>query len=337
LKVYKDVRLADPFLRPYWRHERVVRMLGSVPPARCRRYDDIWIQEYKKFLFAWRRGTEHRERLLYENPGLYYAYNLYDRMHIEPDMALMIEARLLAGSTPEMIANECKTIPQTIEWYERLFFNVSDFLPHHDWILKNVLLPASDRFVDHTPDLGGTVLKNTTEIVRPHLDMTLKFFAYFGGPLVCDIMISGFRRNNQVQNPDDLTDYFNEHFASQLQRRSAQAAGQFEINKYNVMELFVTHTRLIEVQKAGKSQENRHSDIEKTVGEMLTALPWTVGKTGQTMYNGSLIGLYDDSAIELDSEETVLIGAGIEQESAKEAKAVQVYNWGEPQRDAKSK
>ena len=336
MKGYRDIRLADPFLRPYWRHERVVRMLGSVPPARCRRYDDIWIQEYKKFLFAWRRGVEHRERLLYENPGLYYAYNLYDRMHIEPDMALMIEARLLAGSTPEMIANECKTIPETIEWYERLFFNVLDFLPHHDWILKNVLLPASDRFVDPPID-AVTSLRNPTEIVRPYLDMTLKFFAYFGGPLVCDIMISGFRRNNQVQNPEDLTDYFNDHFASQLQRRSAQAAGQFEINKYNIMELFTTHTRLIEVQRSGKSPENRHNDFETNINEMLTAIPWTAGKASKTLYEGSMIGLYDDSAIELDSEETILTGVGMELESAREAKATRVYSQGEPQRDAKSK
>jgi hypothetical protein len=50
-----------------------------------------------------------------------------------------------------------------------------------------------------------------------------------------------------------------------------------------------------------------------------------------------MIGLYDDSAIELDSEETILTGVGMELESAREAKATRVYSQGEPQRDAKSK
>lgn len=338
MKVYRDVRLADPFLRPYWRHERVVRMLSTVPPARCKRYDDIWIQEYKKFLFAWRRGEEHRERLLYENPGLYYAHSLHDRMHIEPEMTLMIEARLLAGCTIESIANDCKTMPETVEWYEKLFFNVADFLPHHDWIVRNILLPASDRFVDHAQSHNDAlaVAKPASEIVRPHLDMTLKFFAYFGGPLVCDIMISGFRRGKQVRNPDELADYFNEQFASQLQRRSAQAAGQFEVNKYNVMELFATHTRIIEIQRSGKNQENRHNDFEKNVNAMLSELPWSVGQVGQKMYVGSLIGKYDDSPVELDSEEIIVTGSGKEPESAKEVIGVNVFRRRELERNAKS-
>ena len=91
------------------------------------------------------------------------------------------------------------------------------------------------------------------------------------------------------------------------------------------------------MQRSGKSPENRHNDFETNINEMLTAIPWTAGKASKTLYEGSMIGLYDDSAIELDSEETILTGVGMELESAREAKATRVYSQGEPQRDAKSK
>lgn len=331
MKSYKDVRLADPFLRPYWRHERVLRMLRSVPPERCKRFDDRWIQEYKKFLFFWNKGEAQRERLLYENPGLYFAYNLYDRLAIEPELTLMIEARLLAGSSVQSIANDCKTIPETIEWYERLFFNVSDFLTHHDWIVKNVLLPASDRFVEQLPpdSAGSTQPAMSSGLMRTQLDLPLKFFAYFGGPLVCDVMISGFRRNNHVLTSDNLSEFFNNQFALQVQRRSAQAAGQFEVNKYNVLELLNTHIRLMELHKSGKSQEVRHNEFEKNVSAMMLEIPWSVGKNGEQLYQGTAVGRYDKGPVELNSEEAILIAAGTNLPVLEHDEGIDVYKRGE--------
>jgi len=337
LKIFSDVRLADPFLKPYWRHERVVRMLRTAPPERCKHYDDPWVQGYRKFLFTWRRGESYREQLRYDNPGLFYAYSLYDRMALEPDSALMIEARLLAGISAESIADDCKTMPETIQWYERLFFNVSDFLSHHDWMMKNVLLPASDRFAPAETEEDDTVkAKPSLAIVRPHLDMTLKFFSYFGGPLICDVLISGFRRDRHVRKAEDISDYFNEQFLLQLQRRSAQAIGQFEINKYNVMELFATHTKLIEVVRSSKSQEVRHTEFDQAVKAMLTEIPWNAGRASKQLYQDSLIGKYDDSAIELDSEEVLLTGTGKAPDSVRGILGVDVFSRRE-QAHAKSK
>lgn len=336
MKIYNDVRLADPFLKPYWRHERVVRMLHVAPPERCKHYDDRWVQGYRQFLFTWRRGESHREQLRYDNPGLFYAYSLYDRMPLEPDIALMIEARLLAGISAESIAEDCKTMPETIRWYERLFFNVSDFLSHHDWMMKNVLLPAADRFAPAELEDDDGKAKPSYAIVRPHLDMTLKFFAYFGGPLICDVLISGFRRNRYVRKVEDISDYFNNQFMLQLQRRSTQTIGQFEINKYNVMELFATHTKLIELTRSNKSQEVRHTEFEQNVNAMLTEFPWNVGGASKQLYRDSAIGKYDDSAVELDSEEVILTGAGKEPDSVRGILEVDVFSRKEQAR-AKSK
>lgn len=342
MNLYRDVRLADPFLKPYWRHERVVQMLSSVPPERCKRHDDKWVQGYKKFLFQWNKGEEYRNKLMYENPGLYFAYLLYDRMYVEPEMRLMIEARLLADIPYATIAKESKTIPETIEWYERLFFNVKDFLPHHDWILKHVLLPASDRFVDDGEENDNENEEEfrpraTPEIVKPHFDMTLKFFSYYGGPLACDVMISGFRRDKKIMTAEELPDYFHDQFMSQIMRRSAEAAGRFEINKYNVMELFATHTRIIEIQKAQGSQENRYNEIEKHVNGMMSEFMWTVGDSGKKLYDGTIVGKADEFAAELDADELIEYTVSNDRKAIEKLENIKMTSRKEPESNAKPK
>ena len=315
MKVYQDIRLADPFLRPNWRHERVVRMLSTTPPARCNRFDDEWIKTYKKFLFSWHKNNLQRERLLYEMPGIYFAYNVHDRISTDPEMALLIESRLLAGMPTEDIANDCKTIPETIEWYEKLFFNVSDFLEHNDWIVKHVLYPAIDGFYIDSKDSND---KKAPAITKPYLDMTLKLFSYFGGPIMCDIMINGFKRDNKLKNAEDLSSYMNEQFMLQVERRSLQAMCKYEINTYNVMELFNIHSRIIELKNSAKNADTQHTDFEKHVNAMLLAIPWNVGRSSKQKYEGTIIGKFDDSAVELDSEEIVMSGFNQEPDTAKE-------------------
>lgn len=310
---YKDVRLYNPFLRPDWRFERVLKLVGRVPtPGRTTKLDDEYIKEARSFMLRWRKGDNAREQLLVENPGLYYAYMVYDNLHTDPEVRFMLEARLLSGQPAPEIAEALKTLPQTVSWYERLFFNIKPFLKHHDWIVKHVLLPSSDRFVAHDNDDDDDVPhpQGTPLIVRPHLDMTLKFFSYFGGPILCEFMIGGFRRGTAVHTSDDLSAWLDDQWQLTLQRRSAQAAGVFEVNRYNVMELFATHSRIIELQRTAESGDERRSMFERHVQAMLTELPWTVGRQAKELYADSAIGPFEETAAELNAEELILMGAG---------------------------
>jgi len=93
-------------------------------------------------------------------------------------------------------------------------------------------------------------------------------------------------------------------------RRSSQAAMVFDVNKYNVVDLFMVHTRIMELQKTAESQEERQSIIEKHIYGMLTEIPWTVGKDAQQVFEGTAVGAADEEAAELNSEELMLISAG---------------------------
>lgn len=309
-RTYNNIRLADPFLQPFWRHERVLAMLAAWPPERCNRYDDEWIQGYRSYLFSWNKGGSKRTSLLYENPGLYYAHNMFISRLNDPEMSLVVEARLLAGMSYEEIAEENKTIPETIQWYEKLFFNVKDFLRHHDWILRNVLIPASDRFVE--VDNGQDGDKRPKFEVKPHFDMTLKFFAYYGGPILCDFMLSGFKRGVKVNKLEEVESWLDDQWSNQIRRRSAQAAGQLRVNSFNVMELFMVHGKLIEVQQRVTDKQDRHSEFEKHVNAMMSEMPWVVGDEGEKLYAETPLGLYDKKAAELDGSEVMTVNAGRE-------------------------
>jgi hypothetical protein len=338
---YTDVRMYDPFLRPDWRFERVLRLVSRVPtPGRTTKRDDSHIKEARSFMLRWNRGEEWRESLLDENPGLYYAHSIFANLHMDPEVKFMLEARLLASQPVEEIADRLKTLPETVSWYEKLFFNVSTFLRHHDWIVKHVLLPSSDRFVEHEDDDddAAPAPQGTPLVVRPHLDMTLKFFAYFGGPILCDFMISGFRRGNAVQNADEISSWLDDQWRSTIQRRSAQSAGVFEVNRYNVMELFATHARIIELQKGAESGEERRSSFTRHVSTMLSQLPWTVGRRGAEQYAGSTMGDLDSAAAEINDEELILIGGGEVPSSVKELDSLTIESRVDTEvDDAKSK
>jgi|TARA_R110000824_G_scaffold82768_5_gene207435 hypothetical protein len=324
---YKDVRLYNPFLRPDWRFDRVLKLVGRVPtPGRTTKLDDDYIRQARAFMLRWRKGENAREQLLTENPGLYYAYMVYDNLHTDPEVRFMLEARLLAGQPADEIADALKTLPQTVSWYERLFFNIKPFLRHHDWIVKHVLLPSSDRFIEHGEDDDDDVPRpqGTPLIVRPHLDMTLKFFSYFGGPILCEFMIGGFRRGMTAHTQDDISAWLDDQWQLTLQRRSAQASGVFEVNRYNVMELFATHSRIIELQRGAESGDERRSMFERHVQAMLTELPWTVGREAKELYEGSAIGDFEDIPAELNAEELMCIGGGEDPKYLDELPAISI-------------
>jgi len=299
----------DPFLPPSWRFQRVLEMISKDPVGRPTKHDDEFIKECRAFMMRWRKGDNERFKLKHEKPGMYTAFCIWDRVDTDPEFQFMIEARLLANQSYRYIANAMKMSPAAAQWYDRIFFNVTPFLTNMDWVLKHVLLPASDRFAEEEEKDGPTVFK-TPIVVRPHLDMTLKYFSYYGGPIMCDYMIAGFRLGTKCNSQDDIGEWIDEAFGLMARRRSLQAGQEFDINKYNVMELFATHLRIMEISRSSDAQEDKHSTIEKHIHGMMGAIPWTVGKDAREVFQGTAIGEADEMAAELNAEELMLIGAG---------------------------
>lgn len=314
MQLFAEFQRYNVFRRPDWRWQRVLQMCDRQPsPGRCSRRDDAWVKGARNFLLRWRGARYERLRteLFAELPGLWYAYEIYERASEEPEPQAYLEARLLARQSDKEIAHALCTMPEAIQWYEALFFNVADRLENRDWITKQVLMPAILR--NHglgAPPTGSSSIFSGGVIAKPFLDATLKLFAYFGGTHLVDIMITGFQSGKPLASPDDLGNWFDANWASAIRRRSHQASLTFEVNKFNVMELFAIHTKIMEIEKSDDSQEKQRTTIERHIRAMITDLPWAVGDAGESRFAGTEVGKFDAMAAELRDDELLNVAVG---------------------------
>jgi hypothetical protein len=300
-----------PFREPDWRYKRVLQMVDSLDnPGRSTNRDDIWVRGLRNFILRYRNGNERaRQRLEFSNPGLYFAYVIQERADDDYEVAFMIEARLLAQQTSEEIARESHTLPEAIDWYEALFFNVRDRIHSHDWVMKHVLMKAMLQ--------GAARMKNDSDskfsrdpLAEPHWDASLKFMGYFGGPVMIDFMLSGYRRGVHANSQDDISDWLVDNIAHHVHRRTAMAVPHFEVNKFNVMELLGHHMQLVALQKAAADAGGAQTTFEKNIEQFLTDIPWTVGKEGKKSFEGTPVAQHDDQAAELRDDELLLMSSG---------------------------
>lgn len=295
------------FRSPSWRWDRVVSLVDRPSvPGRCTRQDDEFIRRGKTFYLQLRgnRSRDRRRLLFREEPGLYYAIDFHRRQIEDPESALLLQARILTAETDENIAKTIGLTPDTVCWYERMFFNVRDRLIYKDWIVRQVIMPALMR---HPAMQSGK-----DQVVNPsHLyDGTLKLFAYFGGPHAADIMISGFQSGRKLMEPDKWQTWFDEQWAMTFRKRMASASPVFEVNRYNITELFGVYTRLLEIEKKAASGQTPQNVQEQAANTLLAELPWAFGAEAAKRYADTEIGRQDQEAEELRDDELLTAARG---------------------------
>jgi hypothetical protein len=303
----------NPFRRPDWRYERVLQLVDRHPtPGRSRRSDDEYVRQARAFILSYRNGSEEkRRRLQYSNPGLFFAHLIHEQAEDDFEVAYMIEARLLARQETMQIAEEAHTLPDAIDWYERLFFNIRDRIRSHDWILKHVLMPSIKRSQDQvmmTQAESSRFIR--VPLAEPFWDASLKFFAYFGGAHLVDFMLSGFQRGVAANSQDDVGEWLNNYIDQATKRRTGMAIGHLEVNKYNVLELMQIHLRLVEIQKAAAREGGAETTFERNVETFLSDIPWTVGDQGAEGFAGTDVGPLDEGAGELRADELLMMSSG---------------------------
>lgn len=317
-RLYAAYQRYNVFRRPDWRWERVRAICERYPtPGRASRRDDDYVKSAKNFLLRWRRidTRADRDQLFFDYPGLFYAHEIYEKSHEDFEPKAMMEARLLARQDPGQIAEVLCTRPETVEWYEAMFFNVADRLDSRDWITKHVLLPAIMRNygLGGVPDAGAPIVTfNNGVIARPFFDATLKLFAYFGGPHIIDFMLTGFQAGKPLHSPEAMGAWFDSNWANVIKRRSHQASLTFEVNKYNVMELFATHLQILAIEKSADNQDLKKTTIERHIEAMVNGIPFTVGDEGEAAAGRTPVGRYDTLAVELRDDDLLRVASGDE-------------------------
>ena len=300
----------NPFRSPAWRANRVVKLLGARPvklPSRTQ--DDRWVKGYYRFLSAYNacEDQEERLRLFPDNPGVYYAHTMHTNS--DEEWRAIIQARILTNDTYEVIGERVCTLASAIEWYEKLFFNVRDRMHNKDYIVKSIIGRADDR----GPDMEGTL----TEFQRT---VCYKLFGYYGGTMMLDLLIAGLVHDTIPYRVDGLKDFMDSAIKTNLRRKAMMMARVFSVNKFNVMQLFDTVCRIMEMEKGFDGAIGGNSEVLKNVEEMFREVRFAIGD--KTPDKNILELSYDTTAVEPRADETAFLAEGQEPASLVALKGV---------------
>lgn len=258
----------NPFRDPQWRYERCLKLVEHQPrplPASPKQ-DDEFVRRYRKFLLRFLRTEDEdtRAALFPQDPEVFYAHLIHH--HPDREWRSITQARLLTGDEPETIASYAGTLPEAINLYEKLFFNVQDRLLNKDWIVKTVLGTASQR------------ASNRYDTMTDHQrDMLYKLFGYFGGPIILDTVISGFASRDIPTDPRHVTGWFDRTMKNLIKRKASLEAHRFEVDKFKVIELMHIHLSIMSSEKASGGSD---TDYAKAIEAMLQQTPWGLAKKG---------------------------------------------------------
>lgn len=301
-KVIRQLNQYSMRRSPRWRYERIREILSSKAKVKkCCRYDDLLIKRAFQFVNKWdsfakrQKGFSNvqsaRQQLFAVDPAMYLAYEIFSLDDAEK-IRYAIEARILARESDKAIADRMGTLDESIGIYEQLFFNVRDRLNNSDYIVNRVIAPVIGKGYE-----------------TANVDFSSKFFGYFAGSQVLDVILTGFDRGVSLPADSGTCDeFFDAHFSGGIRRRAAESVTVFEVNKYNVMQLFDIHAQLISVDKQAKEHNEELNSFEKGVDLLLKAIPFATGSAAKGASGGSSLSSYGNS--ELRADELMRISRG---------------------------
>lgn len=260
----------NPSRSPRWRYDHCLSLVEHSPrPKPASPKDDQYVRTYRRFLLRFHRedatSDSQRHQLFSANPGLYYAHSLYHQNDTE--WRSILEARILTGASDEDIAETLGTLPETVDWYEQLFFNVRDRIDKQDWIVKTVIGTPAARLANR--------YDTTTDHQR---DMLYRLFGYFGGPLVLSVIVSGFESRSLPNKTSQLANWFDSAIQTAIRRRAVMEAQRFEVDKFKVMELLNLHANLVNAAKGSGGSGN--VDYTKILEAAVSSVPWALAGKG---------------------------------------------------------
>ena len=315
-----DFHPKNPFRPPEWRLLRVLAILDRIGgPGRSSTKDDKWVRGFRAFLKRYREYDDARRAVLFnEDPDRYLAWLCYEKRDTDNEVPLMIEARTLARQPVEDIARETVTSPGAVTWYQKMLFDVENRLDSLDWVMKHVLVPAYRRSREPDgPPVEGEGDDDTTAqleamrrqpVAAPFYDGMLKFFAYFGGIYMLDFMLVGFQRGELAASRDDTMTWLERHITGNQTRRTASSVGVFEINRYNVVDLFNWHARMRELSVTEKGAGAQRSGVDRNVAGLIGDIQYAIGH--QARESARRDGFKDDVPGEPRASELLAAAAG---------------------------
>jgi hypothetical protein len=280
-----DMVFGDATLRPDWRWERVLDMVNHSPcPLRNKRFDDSYVRTMRQYMLQNRGDNEERKKnLFFEYPGCYHALKLHQDVD-GADMRLFLQSRFLARQSIPDIASE---------WYEKLFFNVSDRISDQDWILRHILGPEASRQLNN-------------------YELAIKMLAYHGGVSVLNFMLTGCRELEHPQTPEEVINYVTDYAVDGIIRKAALAVYCYTPNKYKIEQLLDMARQAKADMKAKEDETDRIEMVAGAVRHTLEAIEFIKGDMAEDWLRARSPQLleYDGFAAELRDQQVYAVVTG---------------------------
>lgn len=291
----------SPFRELDWRAQRAQHLAGATPkPLRAsRKFDDDYTKLYRNFLVKWNKGTEaDRWKLFTADPALFHTHGY--RYHDDEEWKVLLEARILTQEPDDAIASALGVDANTVNYYEKLFFNVRDRLGHRTWIIKKILGPEINRVPNDNSEL--------TDILR---HMSYKMFAYFGGPEVLDVVIAGLQDGPIPLTSDKAAEWLDRAIETTTRSRTAMAVRVMRIDKWNVMQLIEAQQRFMQSEKEARlATGGAGQEYEQNVVKFLNQVPLNIGRAAAEQMTPALVE-YEKTAVEPTVDEQYDLSRGV--------------------------
>ncbi len=294
-----EISRDNPRRPPDWRWQRACHLVEDLDAGDRigydRRRDDEWVREAARF----RRDLDRCEddvaiRTLSEDKqDLYWAHDIYQ--DAGSPYKEEIEARLLSRTEPSLISEKVGVSLDTVDWYERLFFNINEKLD----------TPA---YIYHTA-IGPELHRGLTEREYGKL---WKYYAYMYGPAMLDSLVSQSVDVAAPSSPAEVKEAWKDDGIGSLIRKQAIAARTTPINSFTQMDLLHIWAKFVEIEQGADIATSSSNALTTNVEAFLELMPKMLVGSRVVDEVFPRIDSFDQQGHELRTHELIMMATGEE-------------------------
>lgn len=288
---YDKYRLssANPFPPPNRRYLLAKKCVsfGHRPSRR----DDKCTWELFRYLTRRQVFSESSQKMELRKayPGIAVAVDLHHGRAQE--LRPIVEAYLLTDLDDSAIATRLGVVTQSIRWYRLAFFDIRHLRAAPLRIMRQVI-----GIVDRT---GHYVLDQNS---------IAKWVGFVLGPEALDQLL-GVDPQSTLVRTDGLHAWFSQLTQAALILKQLIAASSLNLNDPKQIEILLKH-RSTSNRSERPAEAASLNGMEVCIKAMLDDIPFAFGEDGEKLNEGTLIGEWDKSAVDLSADELLKMGAG---------------------------
>ena len=204
-----------------------------------------------------------------------------------------IEARILAREDYDSISAKTSVPVETINAFEKGFFNVKDRLSNKSWVINSVI--------------GRSVHVGMTE--RDY-DLLWKLYGLLGGPNMLDLIMTKVGLKEQhADNFEQAVSLLRDSLDVQAVVKSSVALAVIAVNNYTAIPIVQAEQAYRQLARDSAGAASTQTFLQ-SVDKIMTSLPWSTGDGTIKHPVLEVLGHTDNLAAELRADEMVCAVSG---------------------------